>query len=50
MRYKDGMKGYKIWDPVIRNIFFIQDVIFVEIMCTSNPKETLGGEKGKQRV
>lgn len=50
MRYKDRMKGYKKQDPVTRNIFFIRDVIFVEIMCTSNTKETLGREKGKQKV
>jgi hypothetical protein len=26
--YKEGMKGYKLWDPASRKIVYIQDVVF----------------------
>jgi hypothetical protein len=33
--YKEGMKGYKIWDPPLRKIVYIQDVVFREVRGTS---------------
>jgi hypothetical protein len=29
--YKEGMKGYKIWDPASRKIMYNQDVVFREV-------------------
>eukprot|EP00253_Pinus_taeda_P036371 PITA_36371 len=29
--YKDGLKGYKFWNPVIRKVVYSQDVVFREV-------------------
>eukprot|EP00253_Pinus_taeda_P031665 PITA_31665 len=29
--YKDGLKGYKLWKPVIRKVVYNQDVVFIEV-------------------
>ena len=29
--YKDGMKGYKLWNPVTKNIVYSRDVVFREV-------------------
>eukprot|EP00253_Pinus_taeda_P001763 PITA_01763 len=29
--YKDGLKGYKLWNPVTRKVVYIQDVVFREV-------------------
>ena len=29
--YKDGLKGYKLWNPVIRKVVYSQDVVFREV-------------------
>eukprot|EP00253_Pinus_taeda_P016903 PITA_16903 len=29
--YKDGLKGYKLWNPVIRKVVYSRDVVFREI-------------------
>ena len=29
--YKDGMKGYNIWNPVTKNTVYSQDVVFREV-------------------
>ena len=29
--YKDGLKGYKLWNPVTRNVVYNQDVVFREV-------------------
>ena len=29
--YKDGLKGYKIWNPETRKVVYIQDVVFREV-------------------
>ena len=31
IEYKDGLKGYKIWNPVTRKVVYSQDVVFREI-------------------
>ena len=29
--YKDGLKGYKLWNPVTRKVVYIPDVVFREV-------------------
>ena len=29
--YKDGLKGYKLWNPVTRKVVYSQDVVFREV-------------------
>jgi len=29
--YKDGLKGYKLWNAVIRKVLYNQDVVFREV-------------------
>ena len=29
--YKDGLKGYKLWDPVTRKVVYSEDVVFREV-------------------
>eukprot|EP00253_Pinus_taeda_P012956 PITA_12956 len=29
--YKDGLKGYKLWNPVTRKVVYSQDVVFKEV-------------------
>ena len=31
IRYKDGLKGYKLWNPVIRKVVYSRDVLFREV-------------------
>jgi hypothetical protein len=38
-RYKDGMKGYKLWDPVLRKMIYSRDVVFMEVRGTSKIEE-----------
>ena len=40
--YKDGIKGYRLWNPVTRKIVYSRDVVFREVKRTSmkmNPKK-----------
>jgi hypothetical protein len=37
--YKDGIKGYKLWNPVTRKIVYSQDVVFREVKNTSRNNE-----------
>jgi hypothetical protein len=37
--YKEGMKGYKIWDPASRRIVYSCDVVFKEFRGKSEPEE-----------
>ena len=37
--YKEGMKGYKLWDPTSRKTVYIRDVVFREVGDKSEPKE-----------
>ena len=29
--YKDGLKGYKLWNPVTRKVVYSRDVVFLEV-------------------
>jgi len=31
IRYKDGLKGYKIWNPITRKVVYSLDVVFMEV-------------------
>lgn len=33
--YKDGIKGYKLWNPITKNTIYIQDVVFREVKVVS---------------
>ena len=29
IKYKDGVKGYRLWNPATRNTMYIRDVVFI---------------------
>jgi hypothetical protein len=31
IRHKDGLKGYKLWNPKTKNVAYIRDVVFREM-------------------
>ena len=37
--YKDGVKGYKLWNPTTNTTMYSRDVIFREVGSTSETKE-----------
>jgi transposase InsO family protein len=39
IRYKDGVKGYKLWNLATRTIVYNRDVIFREVESTSKTEE-----------
>jgi hypothetical protein len=39
IRYKEGIKGYKLWDPASRRIIYNRDVFFREFRGKSEPGE-----------
>ena len=44
--YKDGIKGYKLWNPVTRKVVYSRDVVFREVKNTfRNEDESKGPEK-----
>ena len=44
--YKDGIKGYKLWNPITRKAVYSRDVVFREVKNTSrNEDESKGPEK-----
>ena len=47
--YKDGIKGYKLWNPLTRKIVYRQDVIFKEVKKTSR-NEDEPKEKGQEKM
>ena len=49
--YKDGIKGYKLWNPISRKAVYSQDVVFREVKNTSrNEDESKGPEKTKFEI
>ena len=49
--YKDGIKGYKLWNPVTRKVVYSRDVVFREVTNTSrNEDESKGPEKAKFEI
>ena len=47
--YKDGIKGYKLWNPVIRKIVCSRDVVFKEVNRTFRNEDECK-EKGKNKM
>ena len=49
--YKDGIKGYKLWNPVTRKTVYIRDVFFREVKNTSrNEDESKGPMNTKFKI
>jgi hypothetical protein len=42
--YKEGMKGYKLWDPASRRTMYSRDVVFREVRGKSKPEEVVQTE------
>jgi len=47
--YKNGIKGYKLWNLVIRKLVYNQDVVFKEVKSTSR-NEDEPKEKGPEKM
>lgn len=47
--YKDGIKSYKLWNPITRKIVYNQDVVFREAKSTSR-NEDEPKEKGSDKM
>ena len=47
--YNDGVKGYKLWNPVTRKIVYSQDVVFREVESNSK-NEDESKEKGPEKI
>jgi hypothetical protein len=37
--YKEGMKGYQLWDPASKRTVYNRDVVFTEVGDKSEPEE-----------
>jgi hypothetical protein len=48
--YKEGMKGYKLWDPASRKTMYSQDVVFREVGSKSEPGEIVQTENNPETV
>ena len=47
--YKDGVKGYKLWNFVTRKIMYSRDVVFKEVESTSRNEDEFK-EKGLDKM
>ena len=43
--YKDGIKGYKLWNPITRKAVYSRDVVFREVKNTSRNEDESKGPK-----
>jgi hypothetical protein len=48
--YKEGMKGYKLWDPASRRTMYSRDVVFREVRGKSEPEEIVQTENNPETV
>jgi hypothetical protein len=48
--YKEGMKGYKLWDPASRRTMYNRDVVFKEVGGKSEPEEVVQTENNHEMV
>jgi hypothetical protein len=48
--YKEGMKGYKLWDPASRRTMYNRDVVFREVRGKSDPEEVVQNENNPDMV
>ena len=47
--YKDGIKGYNLWNPVTRKIVYSRNVVFREVKSTSKNEDEFK-EKGPKKM
>ena len=47
--YKDGVKGYKLWNPITRIIVYSRDVVFKKVESTYR-NEDESKEKGPTKM
>jgi hypothetical protein len=45
--HKEGMKGYKLWDPTSRKTMYSRDVVFREVGSKFEPEEIVQTENTK---
>jgi hypothetical protein len=48
--YKEGMKGYKLWDPASRKTVYNRDVVFREVIGKSELEEIVQIENNLETV
>jgi hypothetical protein len=48
--YKEGMKGYKLWDHASRKTVYGQDVVFIEVKRKFEPEEMVQTENNPENV
>jgi hypothetical protein len=48
--YKEGMKGYKLWDPTSRKKAYSRNVVFREVGSKTDPKENFQTENNLETV
>jgi hypothetical protein len=48
--YKEGMKGYKLWDPTSRRTLYIRYVVFIQVRGKSDPEEVVQTENNPDTV
>lgn len=49
IKYKDGVTGYKLWNPSTRTVVYSRDVIFRQLGITSDTEELIR-VKGPENV
>jgi hypothetical protein len=50
IRYKEGMKGYKLQDIALRRTMYNRDVVFIEFIGMFKPKEVVQTENNPDMV
>jgi hypothetical protein len=48
--YKDGMKGYKLWDPASRRTMYSRYVVFKEVVGKSKLEEVVQTKNNPETV
>jgi hypothetical protein len=48
--YKEGMKGYKLWDPTLMKIVYSRYVIFREVGSKFEPEEIVQTKNNPEKV
>jgi hypothetical protein len=48
--YKEGMKGYKLWDSASRKTVYSRDVVFREFRSKFEPEEIIQTENNIEKV
>jgi hypothetical protein len=48
--HKEGMKGYKLWDPTSRRKMYSRDAVFREVIGKAEPKEIVHIKNNPERM